>query len=111
MVASIPKDGEKLPILDVEYEHDTADHWNERMFRGKGKITADRDQLLTIEGIHAKLKITDNRRIIYTADHTSNRSLEKKKRSKWRSASSKSGNFPLGICNWLRRIRREFAGD
>lgn len=78
LAASIPKDGEKLPILDVEYEHDTADHWNERMFRGKGKITADRDQLLTIEGIHAKLKITDNRRIIYTADHTSNRSLEKK---------------------------------
>lgn len=76
--ASIPKDGEHLPVLDVEYEHDTADKWNERMFQGKGKITADRDQLLTIEGAHAKLEITDNRHLIYTADHTSNRSPEQK---------------------------------
>lgn len=78
LAASIPKDGEHLPILDVEYEHDTADNWNARMFQGKGKITTDRDQYLTIEGDHAKLKVTDNRHLIYTADHTSNRSLEQK---------------------------------
>lgn len=80
--AEIPKDGETLPILDVAYETDTADHLNHRFFQGKGRVVEGDDQRLVLRTGRGQLKVLDNRRLIYEADAASNAFLNEKEAEK-----------------------------
>ncbi|MDY6045163.1 MAG: two-component system regulatory protein YycI [Peptoniphilus sp.] len=106
--AEIPKEGTELPVLDVQFETDSSENWNERFFGGRGDIVDNQEQMLVIKGGHATLNVTDKRHILYESEGTSNRELKKSEAEALAKSFLKKRGFSTDD---MRLVRGERKGN